>query len=198
MTKTNRSQGKITEEYRIEKNVILSLKNNICSNYTLWHEFIISHIGIHYPESKGYMEANVEPVYLVLNEQDYVVPPNTPQWQRERINSDRSDRVKYIKNYNETMKVQRIAIVAFILSKLSVESQLSVKSHNNYRVACPVGQDAVGNPYSLMQIINERHYIVQIDRDTNAEARRNAFRNKFAAMRLEEDEPPAGLATLIN
>ena len=197
-SKTHRSQGKATEEFRIEKGVILHLEGNLCNNYGPWREFIITNIGMNHPESKGYMEAGVAHVDLVLNENDYLIHPNTPLWQRERINKDREIRLKFINEQNDKMRRQKIAICAFIISKLSVASLLAVKSHVNYRAACPIGQDAVGSPYELMQIISERHFIVNLDKDSNLEARRDALRSTLASMKLEERETPVELVMRIN
>lgn len=141
--RTNRSQGKLTEDYRIEKGVMLHLHDNVCNNYTVWHEFIINHIGINYPESKGYMEAGMAPVDAALNEEDYLIVPGMQAWLRDRTNKDRELKMKVVQEYNEKLKKQKIAICSFILSKLSAESQLAVRTHPNFRTACPVGQDAV-------------------------------------------------------
>ena len=197
-SKTHRSQGKATEEFRVEKGVILHLEGNLCNNHGPWRDFIITHIGMNYPESKGYMEAGIAHVDLVLSESDYVTVPGTPLWQRERINKDREIRLKFINEQNDKMRRQKIAICAFIISKLSVASLLAVKSHVNFRTACPIGQDAVGNPYELMQIISERHFIVNLDKDSNPEARRDALRSTLASMKLEERESPVELVMRIN
>ena len=196
--RTNRSQGKATEDYRIDKGVLLHLHDNVCNNYTQWREFIINHIGVNYPESKGYMEAGVAPVDAVLNEDDYLIVHAMPQWEKDRKNKDREMRSKVVHDYNEKLNKQKIAICSFIVSKLSSESLLAVKTHPNYVTACPVGQDAVGNPHELMRIISEKHFIVQIDKNANPAARRNAFRNDFAAIKLEEREAPVDLVIRLN
>ena len=84
--RTSRSQGKATEDYRIDKGVLLHLHDNVCNNYTQWREFIINHTGVNYPESKGYMEAGVAPVDAVLSEDDYLIVHAMPQWEKDRKN----------------------------------------------------------------------------------------------------------------